>query len=195
MQRSQGRAALPPTHCAAAWALSLSALPPCCPLLCLLQDAQNAAATRALFELAASDQALQDASPPLLLQLPPLFQDLWLQGAEEGEDEEAAAAAAAETGEALAARLAFVQQLLSAAAEEQSGAQQAAGWEEAGAEGGEQGGWQQELLRAIAAAGGGDEAREQQAAAQQRESERLLQEQREWRASQEGQRWLADRAK
>ena len=160
-----------------------------------MQDAQNAAATRALFELAAGDASLQDAASPLLLQLPPAFQELWLQWEEEGEDEEAAAAAAAETEEALAARKAFVQQLLSRAAAQQGAAQQAAGWEKAAAANGQPAGWQQELLSAIAAAKGGPEAQQQQTAAQQRDSERLMQEQQAWRESGEGQKWLGERAK
>ncbi|PRW58696.1 helicase domain-containing [Chlorella sorokiniana] len=160
-----------------------------------IEDAQNAAATRALFELAASDATLQDSYSPLLLQLPPLFQELWLQWEEEGEDEAAAAAAAAETEEALAARQAFVQRLLSSAAAQQAAAQQPDSWEEAAAEDGQAGGWQQELLGAIAAAKGSAEAQHQQTAAQQRDSERLLQEQQAWRASEEGQRWVAERAK
>lgn len=160
-----------------------------------LQDAQNAAATRALFELAAGDASLRDACSPLLLQLPPVFQELWLQWEEEGEDEEAAAAAAAATEEAMAARQAFAQKLLSSAAAQQAAAQPADSWEEAAAGDAPLGGWQGELLSAIAAAKGSSEAQQQQTAAQQKESQRLLQEQEVWRASAEGQRWLADRAK
>jgi ATP-dependent RNA helicase DHX29 len=160
-----------------------------------IEEAQNAAATRALFELAASDAQLQEASPPVWAQLPRTFQDLWLAWqAGEGE-EEAAASAAAETEEAAAAREAFVRRLLEQA-EAQRAVQSRQEVDGAAARREEEArGWQEQLLAAIVAASGSEEQRSQRAEAQQRQSERLAEEQRAWRGSEEGRRWLADRAK
>ncbi|KAI3433652.1 hypothetical protein D9Q98_003461 [Chlorella vulgaris] len=158
-----------------------------------IEDAQNAAATRALFELAATDAQLQEACPPLWAHLPPEFQEMWLVWQAEGEDGEAGEAAAAATEEAVAARQEFVQQLLSRGGAQQ--AQQAATAAVGTAAGTDGGGWQQDLLAAIAAAAGNEAQRAQQAAAQQRVSERLHREQAQWRASEEGRQWLADRGR
>jgi hypothetical protein len=158
-----------------------------------IEDAQNAAATRALFELAATDAQLQEACPPLWAHLPPEFQEMWLVWQAEGEDGEAGEAAAAATEEAVAARQEFVQQLLSRGGAQQ--AQQAAAAAVGTAAGTDGGGWQQDLLAAIAAAAGNEAQRAQQAAAQQRVSERLHREQAQWRASEEGRQWLADRGR
>lgn len=161
-----------------------------------IEDAQNAAATRALFELAAGgDAALAEASPPLWAQLPPAFQELWLLWQEEGE--EADEGSEGEAAEEAAAREAFVRELLERAEAEQAAFAAAASQQQQQAEAdvSEPGGWQEQLLRSISAAGGSEEQRQQHVAAQRRDSERLAAEQRAWRASEEGRRWLADRAK
>ena len=173
--------------CGALGNLSTLLVPTVCPWW--LQDAQNAAATRALYELAAGDARLREADPPLWAQLPPTFQELWLVWQDEGED----SAAAAETEEAVAARDAFVQQLLSRGAGGQvTGAALGRGQEAADAGGGDGGGWREALLSAVAAAASKEAQQEER---QRLESERLLQEQLAWRASEEGRRWIADRAK
>ena len=156
-----------------------------------IEDAQNAAATRALYELAAGgDAALAEAAPPVWAQLPPSFQEVWLTWQEEGEVGCGGGGGEEESEEQAAARRAFVQQLLVAQADvalQQQQQQQQQAAEEEGSGGTRS--WHQQQLNIMAAAVGSEEQQ------QQRESARLAAEQAAWRESQEGRRWAADRAK
>ena len=143
-----------------------------------VEDAQSAAATRALFELAAGGGVQH--------RLPEAFQELWAQW--EGEGEAAPTEASQEEEEA---RHAFILSLVDAAAAGgagRGGGAAAAAGDEGSAAGGARERWEAKLQRSL-------EAAPAQSAAQQAASRRMAAELRAFRASPAGVQWQADRGR
>ena len=148
-----------------------------------VEDAQSAAATRALFELAREGDVQH--------RLPEVFQELWAQW--EGEGEAAPAEASQEEEEA---RQAFILSLVDGAAAAAAAAAGGAGrgggaggaGEEVPSSGSARERWEAQLVRAL-------EAAPAQSAAQQEDSRRMQAELRAFRESPEGAKWQADRSR
>eukprot|EP00887_Chlorella_sp_A99_P005373 scaffold1.g5373.t1 len=160
-----------------------------------IEDAQGAAATRALFELAyAGCDAGAEPTPEAdcwLAQLPEQFQELWVVWEEEGEAG-LAAAAGAETPEEAEARQAFVRQLL---AEVHVRAAASAEHQEEAPGSVLSGGWEAQLMQSLSAGSEGASSAPQQTPAQREESERMRQQLAAWRDSEEGRRWSVERGR
>ncbi|GAB4817860.1 hypothetical protein N2152v2_004906 [Parachlorella kessleri] len=161
-----------------------------------IEEAQNAAAARALFDLGAELPPGGPFEGPLWQVLPPAFQGLWQQWEEDRlrAEQDDGADRAAEADEA--ARLAFAEALVSRRQAElaggegraQPGGGSAGGLGAAASEGGADS-WAEQLRKELAAESQRDE---QQA---QREGAAMQAEQRRWQESEEGARWVQDRAK